>query len=678
MRRLLLTTNLLFILLICLILTFTSSAFAATTNSALWVPNASPDSTAQLGGLLISESYAGSIKKGDLVNVVVPTFININKLKISFPGGSSYSPPTTGAVSKEVYEATITSSDDNRRYTIYNVVTVTLPTTYAIDFSNMTLTRTYKVEIAKKVIEEKQVGDYMVKVGETVSTLESKSVEIKSPCSYDGEVELIGISTAEKDKLKENLSDQYKQLFESLIALRTGEIVFKALNQQQFVLKWNYNSPTSRTFRAYVYFDEVYIKPVAPGELDSSDIKVTLDAPSTSGFSSGSVTIGRLLTFGGSTITAGSPTNITDNGGKIADITLKEDVAGALKKNDTRFPQMNTVKLVLSPGFSWDNVTLIPLGGFSSGSVHFAVYTERDGCSALYLKINNESSGSPGQLVIKASVKVNEPLTTSRDVKVTYGGTNPGVGGERIAEVTVAKYLVPGLTVMAKNALDVVAGRLNQQIGSFTIAEGMPGDLPQGRLISLTLPEGAKWNQVPQVSLEAGNGSLEFRGTRDEGRTVTFVVKTASSERAVFCFKNATVDLALGAPEELAVTVKGPGVSSTVTVAHVQAPVAVSAAGGTVRIGVQGQSVGALTIQENLVGALRVRDASGNRAVLRLNLPSGVRFARVPAVKVTAGDLELDATGIKLDDNEQTLVIPVKLPSTTPVERQRQAKFRRR
>ncbi|WP_211204555.1 copper amine oxidase N-terminal domain-containing protein [Ammonifex degensii] len=452
----------------------------------------------------------------------------------------------------------------------------------------------------------------------------------------------------------------------------SSEIRLQAINKQSVTLKvcavpaW----PTTKTFRTYIHFDEVYIKPVAPGELESSDIKVTLDAPSTSGFSSGSVTVGRLLTFGGSTITADSPTNITEDGGKIADITLKEEVAGALKKNDADFLQKNTVKLVLSPGFSWDNVTLIPLGGFSKDSVAFAVHTERDGRSALYLKINNESSGSPGQLVIKASIKVDEPLTTSRDVKVTYGGTNPGVGGERIAEVTVAKYLVPGLTVTAKSALDVVAGRSNQQIGSFTIAEGMPGDLPQGRLISLTLPEGAKWNQVPQVSLEAGSGVLEFRGTRDEGRTVTFVVKAASSERAVFCFKNATVDLALGAPEELTVTVKGPGVSSTVTVAHVQAPVAVSAAGSTVRIGVQEQPVGTITIQENLVGALRTRDAAGNRAVLKLTLPSGVRFARIPTVKVTAGDLELDATGIKLDDNDRTLVIPVKLSSATPVEKQ--------
>lgn len=425
-----------------------------------------------------------------------------------------------------------------------------------------------------------------------------------------------------------------------------------------------------------VLWDEIKIKPVTPEDIETSDIRVTLDAPSTSGFSSGTVAVGTLLTAAGSTITAAAPTNITDVGGKIADITLKEDVAGALKKNDGVFPQGNTVKLVLSPGFTWDDVTPIPQGGFARGSVDKAVYTEKNGCSALYIKILKESSASDapgegklaGQIIIKASVKANEPFTTARDVKVTYGGTNPGVGGEKIAEVTVAKYLVPGLKSAAKSTLDVVAGRTNQQIGNFTIAEGMPGDLPSGRLISLTLPEGAKWNRRPDVPREAGNGQLVYHSTRDEGRTLVYSVSQGSTSRTVFCFKNATVDLAVSVPEELKVTVKGPGIEESVVVANVQAPVTLSAGGGTVRIGVREQPVGAITIQENLVGALRARDAAGNRAVLKLTLPSGVYFARKPSVAVTAGDLEL-GDGIRLEDNDRTLVIPVKLSSATTVEK---------
>lgn len=452
--------------------------------------------------------------------------------------------------------------------------------------------------------------------------------------------------------------------------LKVNELYVSVVNRNtlNFTVKKSW-SPLASTLTMLVLWDEIKIKPVTPEDLESSDIKATLDAPSTAGFSSGSVTVGKLLTAGGSTITAASAAGITGIGGGIADITLKEDVAGALKVNKDVFPGGDTVKLVLSPGFTWDTVTLIPQGGFASGSVDKAVHTEKNGCSALYLKINTATTSQPGQLVIKASVKANEPFTTARDVKVTYGGTNPGVGGERIAEVTVAKYLVSGLSVAARSTLDAVAGRLNQQIGNFTVAEGMPGNLRRDSFISLTLPEGAKWNRLPTIGREAGDGQLRYHSTYDKGRTVLYSVFQASTSRTIFCFKNATVDLAVYAPEELSVTLKGPGIEDTVTVAQVQAPVAISAADGTVRIGAQEQAAGAVTIQENLVGALRARDAAGNRAVLKLTLPSGVYFARKPAVAVTAGDLKLYTDGVRLEDNDRTLAIPVELSSATAVEK---------
>ncbi|MDP3051344.1 MAG: copper amine oxidase N-terminal domain-containing protein, partial [Eubacteriales bacterium] len=364
--------------------------------------------------------------------------------------------------------------------------------------------------------------------------------------------------------------------------------------------------------------------------------------------------------------------NITDIGGSIADITLKEDVVGALEANGADFTKEKTIKLVLSPGFTWDRVELSRYGGFSEIGINILrdIVTERDGRSTLYLGINNKTGKNPGELVIRATVKTSGNLTSARDVKVTYGGTNPGVGGERIAEVTVAKYLVPGLTSAAKSTLDVVAGRKNQFIGSFTVAEGMTGDLPAGRVIRLTLPEGAKWNNHPAVVREAGNGKLAAKPTvHDNGRTLTYAVDQTGTSRTTFAFKNGTVDLALTAPEELTVAVKGPSMEQSFTVANVQVPLTLSSGGGTLKIGEQMQRVEDLTIQENLPGALRARDAAGNRAVLKLTLPQGVRFAKTPVVKVADGDLELAASGGGLLDNNRTLVIPVELSSATPVEK---------
>lgn len=571
-----------FIMVSALVLPLGGIANAATTNSALWVPNVSPGSTTQLGGLYISESNAMSIKDGDWVTISLPSYVELGEMTFNFTTGTSYFP-----VSNSKYVVTF--------------------------------------------------GDDKYKIGNT---------------EFDYGVEATLISEAATN----------------------SELRLQALNRQSVALQvykaaaW----PTTRTFRTYIHFDGVRIQPVAPEELDSTDLKVTLSAPSTSGFTSNSVTIAKVLTAGGSSITAASPKNITDIGGRIADITLKEDVIGALKANSTNFTKEKTVKLVLNPGFTWDSVNFSKYGGFSEAGIDIDknIITERDGRSALYLKINKETEKNPGELVIRATVKTSGVLTSARDVKVTYGGTNPGVGGERIAEVTVAKYLVPGFTSAAKSTLDVVAGRIKQHIGSFTVAEGMPGDLPKGRVIRLTLPGGAKWNDFPTIEKEAGNGMLSATPTvSDNGRTLAYSVSQTGTSRTAFAFKNATVDLALTAPEELKVVVKGPGLEQSYAVANVQAPLTLSSGGGTLKAGVQEQRVGDLTIQENLPGALRAVDDAGRRAVLKLTLPQGVRFSKTPAVKVADGDLELSASGVGLLDGDRTLVIPVELSSVTPVEK---------
>ncbi len=432
---------------------------------------------------------------------------------------------------------------------------------------------------------------------------------------------------------------------------------------------WNPGGSTS-SLTMMILWDKVDIGPVSAEGLESSDIRATLDAPSFSGFSSGTVAVGRILTAGGSSASAASPVNITDAGGNVADITIKEDVVKSLKKNDGEFPRGKTVKLILSPGFKWDAANILHQGGFSSNSVTSAVFTEADGRSALYLKIENESADRPGQLVIKGRVSADRPFATERDVKVFYGGTNPGVGGDKIADMTVARYRVAGLAAAAKGELDVVAGRENQQIGNFTVAEGMQGDLQQGRTIRLTLPAGVKWSRVPDVVREAGDGDISRSpSVLDDGRTLSFRVDKAGTSRTVFRFNYPTVSLAINAPKKIEVAVKGPGISGAVSVANVQEPLKISAGGGNVRIGAVEQPVGDLVVQENLAGALRAVTAAGGRAELKITLPAGVSFAKMPSVAVSDGDLELDKGAIRLEDRDRTLVIPVSLSSSTPVEK---------
>jgi len=548
----------------CFLLTAAGPAAAYTTAKVQETPTVSADSTVALGTLLLKEEYANSIKTGDWVTISLPSFVELQQLRLYFPGGSSYWPSVTDA-------------------------------TYPVDYT------VYRI------------GDE-IPLGSSGVTL-----------------------------WKEGLST---------FSLKVAKI--------------NRKSATS-TFRCYIYFDQVYIKALPPEE--SGKINVTIDAPPSSGFSSGTVTVAN-VSIGGSTATAASPESLTDLGGEVANITLKENVPGALKMNGTDFRKQDTVKFVLSPGFTWQTVVLLPSWGWQSGDIDYAIGEDASGRSVLYLQIKKETTKDTGvgRVVISGTVSVDESIARPGNVQVSYEGNNPGVDP---ALLTVAEYSTAGAAVNGKTATDVVAGHSNQRIGEFTVTEGMAGDLARGRTITLTLPEGVKWNTYPTVKREAGNGELSGPIlVGDDRQTVKFTVIRSGTEKTAFCFKYATVDLALDAPEQVDITVGGSaGARGTVTVAYVQPPVAVVAEKTTVRIGVPNQPGGKLTITENMPGAVRARDASGATAFLRLELPEGVTFAQKPVVEVSTGDLVLDKTNIRLEQGDRVLVIPVKTSSVSPVSK---------
>jgi hypothetical protein len=159
---------------------------------------------------------------------------------------------------------------------------------------------------------------------------------------------------------------------------------------------------------------------------------------------------------------------------------------------------------------------------------------------------------------------------------------------------------------------------------------------------------------------------LEFLDLNQDKDKVRYMVKTASTVKSVFIFKYGIADLALGAPDKLSATVSGAsGVTGSVDIANVMQPVALEAGKGTVQAGLPGQSIGDISVAEQRSGALRAQDASGNRAKLELKLPQGFRFAELPTVTVSDGNLSLDKTGISID-SDRVLVIPVEKSGTAP------------
>jgi len=547
------------ILISCLVLAiiFTGGppASAVTSDKVQSVPTVNADSTTSLGTVIVKEEYGGSIKEGDCKSFSLPSYVELQTLRIFFPGvdSKSYHPKTP--------EVTV-------NYTVYSP-------------------------------------------GDSVS------------------LGISGIYLQVEDK---------------------NRFTLKVANTEGWEI--------TNTFRCYVYFDLVKIKAGAP---ESEEVRATMDG--TGGFSSSTQTVAKIAAGSGSaTASADAPQGITDLGGEIATIVISENVSRALKRNDTDCKNKNTVKLVLPAGFTWDTVNLLPGWGFKAGDIDYTVGVDTSGYSVLFLKVNNETTDitGRGRITIKGNVTVDDSIARAGKVEVSYEGTNSGVSPAMLA---VADYSLPGCGLKEKTTTEVIAGHINNPLGEFIISEGMAGDLARGRTITLTLPEGVKWHTYPTAKSEGGNcglGAPEPVG--DDGRVIRYSVDSANTgnDKTVFCFKSATVDLAVGAPEQIEISVSGSaGVKGKVMVANVKAPVKLSAVKTNVSAGVQGQPVGEVTLSEEMPGALRARDATGAEAVLELTLPDGVTFEKMPQVEVAEGDLILDESGISLARGDRALVIPV-------------------
>jgi len=79
-----------------------------------------------------------------------------------------------------------------------------------------------------------------------------------------------------------------------------------------------------------------------------------------------------------------------------------------------------------------------------------------------------------------------------------------------------------------------------------------------------------------------------------------------------------------------------------------------------VKIGLHEQAVSDLTITEGIAEAIK------DDKNLILDLPDGVKFAVVPEVEITDGDLDIDLSGVKRQADDNQLVIPIDGKSTTP------------
>jgi len=397
----------------------------------------------------------------------------------------------------------------------------------------------------------------------------------------------------------------------------------------------------------FIYLENVYVDEGFDG-----DIELTMDAPPGSGFDDNSVVVGRVS--GGEVEVEVTDTDDFRDSGEVT-LRITEDRPGAFDEDP------ESLKLVLPDGFVWDDAidgTAIGTGDvqviYGSGLAGTIEVDEDE----LMVSITNDT-GDAGDdatcIEITATIEVDD------ETEAELGDVIAEVKGESDVtpdEVVVGTYGEYDVTVEAADPEVVYAGMVEQEIADITIKEALADSLVDGRTITLTLPEWAKWGALPD-SVSDGSVDVDlisFPGK--DGRVAKYEITQTGGNDAELEFEDMEVVLSPAAPAgDLVVEIGGTqGLDAEVVVAEVKAPVDVTVSDApTIVIGKSDQAIGEITITEADAGTL----IEGKE--LKLSLPEDIEWDDYE-VEVIEGDLELG----DIDDDDEDLIIEIEDESNDP------------
>lgn len=373
-------------------------------------------------------------------------------------------------------------------------------------------------------------------------------------------------------------------------------------------------------------------------------------------FPSGSVTVANVV--GAGQVQLSVVDDDTSNNDFTVKIRVKEATPGSLKARD------KSLKFTLPDGFKWAS------SGYAGTKIagDDATFTFLPDKDELEVKVtrSSETAASIYEFTLKFFVD-DESRAKQGDVVVKVSGDS----NVNVSELVVGKYGDYGAEYSVSEVKTLFAGQDDQKLGDITIKEVIPGSFVPGRTITLTLPEGARWqddyerltdndNTNDNVTDAYNDLSPETSGgvsvtsatyTGSDRRTIRLTIdRNNTSTEAKIKLKDVKIAVAPDFTGALEIEIGGSaGVTGKLKVADVVSPVDVKVENPRdVIIGLTNQQAGDLVITEKAAGALDDDDTDK----LVVALPEGVTFAKLPKVEVTEGDLRLGTVKLANDDRE--------------------------
>lgn len=398
----------------------------------------------------------------------------------------------------------------------------------------------------------------------------------------------------------------------------------------------------------YLYLGNVWIDDGFEGDID-----LRLKAPSTSGFQSGDVTVGR-CTGGEVEIEVTDAPTFSDS--DTVTIRIEEDVPGALES------EKESLQFILPSGFEWDSVEKVKVfwgenPDYDTANKNEALADALKGAfdpdeDELNLDLNGWKESTKA---IAFEVKVGIVVEDETDAKL--GDITAKIKGKSDyapSEVFVGRYGQFDSTITAGEPTTIVSGMLEQEIADITIEESIKESLMDGRTLTLTLPSNYKWAEIDED--RDSSVGLVFKGfPGKDGQTAKWEIDGKSNDAAEIVLEDMEVVAEPGTTGDLVIEVGGTsGLSGELTVAKTVEAISVASDGvpAVLTIGKANQAIGDLTITENTAGALSEDD-------LILELPAGFKWVKYKDVEITEGDLKIKESSITTKENDRQLVVPI-------------------
>ena len=356
----------------------------------------------------------------------------------------------------------------------------------------------------------------------------------------------------------------------------------------------------------------------------------------TTGITSGTAVIGRFAA--GSADIKALSTSTVGGSGNVGRIRITENSAGALSSG-------STITLKLPTDMTW---TAAPAASVVVGDGGLTADAAGIGTRTMTYTVASSSTITVFDIVPAVTIDSDANLG---DIILSIGGT-ANVNTDSIKIGTYAEF---DATVTAATPKELTAGTAAQKVATITLKEGIKGSILQNRDIVLELPSGVKFVNTTTGNLVRVSGdNLTMGMTINTALDKLTLTPTTPSTTTAAKYEIRDIEVNVAAnvqgPIEMTITGNG-GISGTVQVAVVEAPITVEATTQNIKLGVQAQPIGDIYITETAKEKIKAANK-----LLVLELPTDATWSGTPKVEVVEGNLEVSST-IVTATNQLTLTI---------------------